>query len=223
MTRVMDMRAGRDDGGSTAARRQGDCAPSWARPALALGLALTLAGCGSEELRVEASAPSTTAVAADPAVRRTPRPLENIRNLDLRSQILADPKVPAELRQTVEDCTMCGLGDPVYDDLTKDRTDDVLVPIEGANDREGYLVYTVVESEPHLLLAYDGAGAELVPKDGDLLLTERMYAETDPWCCPSGHDRVRRFTWNGQRMIVASTSGDEKGFAPYGNGVKVVS
>lgn len=213
------MRTGRDGG----TRRAGDGARR-TRPVLAAVTSMALlAACEDGGLRVEPPAATSAAPSGQSTVTRSPKPFENIRNLDLRSQILADPAVPKALAATVRECTMCGLGDPVYADLTKDRTADVLVPIEGFNGRAGYVAYTVIDGAPDLVFAYEGPGAQVTIVGSDLELREQLYAPKDPACCATGPVRVRRYSWNGRQMILASTTGDKPGFAPYDHDAKVTT
>ncbi len=182
------------------------------------------AGCAREPLRVEAGTvthptrPSpTSAGPTQPAL--PPSALANIRNVDLRSTILADPRTPAELRDAVLSCTVCGIGSPIYGDLTGDGADDVLVPIYDENAAAGTLVYSVQGGAVKLVFAHvghqgfvdvTGAAAGL-----DIVLTRSMYAAADARCCPSGPPEVSRYSWRDGAFVLVQRTGGGVGHTPY--------
>lgn len=197
------------------------------RPALAAAAAasaLVLAGCGHQPLQI---APSTAGFSAavstpDPTIPQPVAPLANIRNLDLRTTILRDTRVPADIRGAVQDCVQCGLGNPQYVDITKDRVEDVVVPILAENGSLGTIAYTVVDGRPRLVFAHVGSFSWVDVRGGDLYLSQTLYAPDDPACCATGGTRVTRYSWNGHRMVVVSVTGAKKGYAPYDGDTDVV-
>ncbi|GAA3362336.1 hypothetical protein [Saccharopolyspora gregorii] len=189
-----------------------------AAAAAVLAVSAGCAGCGSPALRVEGPAlappqPATTAEVAPP----TGAELRNIRNIDLRSTVLADPKVPDEVKRILRGCSVCGLEDPVYADVTKDGEADVLAPVHdsGSGGTKATLVYSVRDQQVSLVFGYLGPDAGLRAEGGDLVLDRDLYAPDDAHCCPTATERLR-FSWDGHRFAMAERTGGAPGTTPYG-------
>ncbi|MCP2260321.1 LppP/LprE lipoprotein [Streptoalloteichus tenebrarius] len=175
-------------------------------------LVLAVGACGRRPaLQVEGSAPSVT---ARPVTSTTsvppPRPSnpDNIREVDLRGALLADPQVSPYVKKTLSRCGDCGLQQPSYVDLTRDGREDVVVQVvSGAeNDTErdaetAYYVYSVQNGELRQIFGVTGTSAmEVWPDNGDLMLWRALFAPGDPYCCPSGEETVR-YSWDGRRLV----------------------
>lgn len=172
-----------------------------------------VASCAVDPLQIEGEATATRG-ASTGATSLPTAALANIRNLDLRSTILADQRVPAPLRAVLQECARCGIDNPVYMDLTGDGADDVLVPIFDDMVQAGTVVYSVQRDTVELIFAHYGhQGTVEILDDGDLEVRTNLYAPEDAQCCPSG-ERLARYHWNGTRFELLSTTGDDAALAP---------
>lgn len=147
--------------------------------------------------------------------------LANIRNVDLRSTILADTKVPAQLRAALRTCTACGMDNPEYTDVTGDGVADVTVPIYDDEDQVGTVAYSVQHGKVTLIFAHYGhqATTDVHVPTGDgatqIVLTNWMYAAGDERCCPSGRPWVRAYAWKGGRLVLVDSNTPDKGTHTY--------
>lgn len=191
--------------------------------ALVAGLALVgLPGCGAPVLRTYPVTAAPTASGsptptAAPTASATPSATHRaIEDVAFRAVVLADPRVPAQLKETIRTCTLgpC-LAAPTFTDITGDGVPEAFLSVEGPNAREGDLVYTMRDDEPHLVFAHYGNQAYVEPREGAVVLVQRMYAPEDARCCPSGRDRVSTYRWDGTRLVLASRTGGSPGTSPY--------
>lgn len=167
---------------------------------LTLVVAALLTGCSSDPLRVEGRGVLTpTVTVASPSLPA--EALRNIRNLDLRSAILADARIPAPLHQALDACARCGIDDPIYIDVTHDDIDDVLVPVYSAQEQIGAVVFTVLDAKPTLAIAVYGPQISLDVAEGDLLLATPVFLAGDPPCCPAGSPVERSYRWTGRTFV----------------------
>ena len=185
-----------------------------AAAALTLAAVCALTGCQRDALQLEPVEPSSAVTSPTSTLSRSPRPLEDIHNLDLRSQVLADDLVPATLRDAVRTCLQCGVGKPVYTDITKDGNADVVASVDDSTGPAGWVAYTVVDGRPRLIFSCVTEYALVETRKGDVVVIEEMFAPTDKPCCATGPFRTRHFTWNGHTMILAGDTGIARGFAP---------
>lgn len=185
-------------------------------------LAGLLGGCVPSPLQVHGSGVATysprASVPSLPAAA-----LRNIRNVDLRSTILAEPKVPEELRRILDRCAKCGLDNPIYIDFTRDGVDDVLVPLYNDKEQVGAVAFSVQANRVTLVMAVYGpqlfvdvvdAGSSTSSDRSDMMVSQSMYKKGDPQCCPSGDPLQRTYRWNGTRMTLMKTSGGGPGLKP---------
>lgn len=100
-------------------------------------------------------------------------------------------------------------------DVTADSVPEAFLTVEGANATEGSLGYTLRYGQPTLLFAHAGNQAWVEPRDGNVVLVHRMYAQDDARCCPSGKDRVSTYRWDTTRLVLVSRTGGSPGTAPY--------
>lgn len=96
----------------------------------------------------------------------------------------------------------------IFADLTGDRREEAVLPIAsgGTGGNLGYLVFTLRESSPLLILnrAADRAtagGVFMAVVEGKLVETAGEYAAEDPFCCPSIL-RKTTFRWDGKLLQV---------------------
>lgn len=94
-----------------------------------------------------------------------------------------------------------------YLDLTEDAIDDAIVPISSGGEGGDIAVFVFGYQDGALteLLHVNASDSSLVAdtQDGALRITEPVYAEGDPLCCPS---QLRRTTylWDGARLSQVS-------------------
>ena len=182
--------------------------PRAAAAAAAGALALAVSGCAAPGLRVEGTATATPR-ASTVAPSLPAKALANIRNLDLRSTLLADSRVPAPLRTIVADCSVCGIDNPVFEDVTGDKRADVVVPIYDNDVQAGTVAYGVVDGAVRLLFAHYGHQGTVDVRDGDLVMTRWQYAAGDERCCPTGAYEVTTYRWQGGRFVQVKQIGHE--------------
>jgi hypothetical protein len=168
--------------------------------ATALAAVVLAAGCGEPALRSE-TAPSTHALRAGGAlIKGAPRSgtlLDNVRNVNLRTVVLSDPRVSATVKDVIRSCNECGLGNPVYRDLTGDRIEDVLVPIDsgGSSGVIAFYVYSPQHGRLRDVFAFEHElGLVVSVHAADIVLVLPVYHADDPHCCPYARE-TRVYHW----------------------------
>ncbi|SHG01531.1 hypothetical protein [Streptoalloteichus hindustanus] len=162
--------------------------------AAGLGVAVAMTGCTpAPALRVEGSAPSSSA-ARPSAVSLDPT---DIRTVDLRSVILADPGVGPLVKQAVLTCHTCGQENPTYVDLTGDHVEDVVVVIRQPERKDvaALFVYSFQRGEIRQIFSFYG-NEDISAREsgGDLVVRHRSGAE------------VVRARWDGVLLSVVESS-----------------
>lgn len=153
-------------------------------------------GGGSGGKETPTTSPVTTEVTI---VVRTPTQAPDIRHVDLARQ--------QKLRLFLDQAG--GVVDPnavMYADLTQDGKEEAVVPLNsgGEGGDIAVFVYSVRGGNVELLLRTYAQDTSLVAavEGGALTVTEPVYAEGDPLCCPSGL-RVTTYRWDGSKLAVA--------------------
>lgn len=96
----------------------------------------------------------------------------------------------------------------LYADLTGDLREEAVVPVssQGTLGNIGYLVYTLADGDPEVILTRtvdrsSASGLQMAVEDGVLMETRGVYGPDDPFCCPS-QLRQTTFQWDGSRLQV---------------------
>ena len=94
-----------------------------------------------------------------------------------------------------------------YLDLTEDAIDDAIVPVSSGGEGGDIAVFVYGYQDGALteLLHVNASDSSLVADtlDGTLRITEPVYAEGDPLCCPSQLHRTT-YVWDGAQLSQAS-------------------
>jgi hypothetical protein len=160
-------------------------------------------GCDEDSNGGSATATDTLQATATPAPVTdqpgSPTPAPDIRQEDLTQQ--------AGLQEFLS--TSGGTVDPaaiIYDDLTQDGVEDAVVPVSSGGEGGNIALF---------VYSYQPAGLEEVLRvlpemsltagvvAGTLQVTQPVYAEGDPMCCPS-QTETTTYQWDG-RQLVPST------------------
>ncbi|MCP2260320.1 hypothetical protein LX15_004033 [Streptoalloteichus tenebrarius] len=145
-------------------------------------------------LRLEGVAPSS------PAARPSAVPPDptDIRTVDLRSILLADPGVGPLVKQAVLTCDACGQEKPTYVDLTGDHVEDAVVIIRQPERRDvaALYVYSFQRGEIRQIFSFFGNDdLSAQESNGDLVVRHHAGAE------------VVRARWDGLSLSVVERSG----------------
>jgi hypothetical protein len=161
--------------------------------ALLAGLLMLAVACSDDN---NGTTPGTTATVSD---GETGTPSQDIQDEDLTAQ----PGLSDFLS------TAGGSVDPeriMYADLTDDAVDEAIVPVSSGGEGGdiavfvyGYQSGSVTELLRALPEDQSAITAEL--KDGALVTSEPVYADGDPFCCPS-QLRVKTYGWDGSALAV---------------------
>ncbi|MEX2158119.1 MAG: hypothetical protein WEB04_01830 [Dehalococcoidia bacterium] len=160
--------------------------------ALLAGLLMLAVACGDDN---GTTSGATATVSTDEAGT----PSQDIRNEDLTAQ----PGLSDFLS------TSGGSVNPermLYADLTNDAVDEAIVPV-GSGGEGGDIAVFVYGYESggvtELLRALpeDQSTIATELQDGALVTSEPVYADGDPFCCPS-QLRVKTYGWDGSALVV---------------------
>lgn len=167
--------------------------------------------------RITAAATTPTlppqAAATKPSARATPvSGASDIRNEDLAAQ----PGVLEVLAVVPGQRTV---GETVYSDLTGDGVEEAVANINsgGTAGHIAVFVFGYVDGQVRELLREEGSGDGYMGhlqggvEAGRLVVQWPMYRQGEGNCCPSGGLRVRRYTWDGAALVLAT---DEVGPRP---------
>ncbi|HZG02320.1 MAG TPA: hypothetical protein VE546_01875 [Streptomyces sp.] len=125
--------------------------------------------------------------------------------LDVLALLRADPKVGRKIKETLRPCSAeVWPVDVSYGRLTGGHAPDVLVNVSDCNDGMGLGSYVYRQSTNGQYVGVFAAEDPPVHADADrdrLRVTQRVYADGDPVCCPSGR-HVVLYVWREDRFTV---------------------
>ncbi|MYV96741.1 hypothetical protein [Streptomyces sp. SID3343] len=133
----------------------------------------------------------------------------DLRDVSPQAIVLADRVPGEEMRARVRGCPAdCGLREPMYRDLTGDGHVDLLVAVDEPSGRTGLLAYTLLDGRIAHILGVEDFLTGIDTLGADVVTHERLYAASDPVCCPSLQYSTR-YRWNGRELnpIVLQTEG----------------
>ncbi len=98
----------------------------------------------------------------------------------------------------------------VYGDISGDGREEALIPIDsgGTAGTVGYLIYSAGQQQPILATVLTGYKVFAKPDNGQLLVSEPIYAGWEGNCCPSGESETR-YRLTGATLVQMSRN--EKG------------
>ena len=141
--------------------------------------------------------PAPATATEQPATGGTPAGTD-IRKEDLATQ--------PGIRQLVASGGLVDTTRIVYADLTQDGIDDAVVPISSGGEGGDIAVFVYGYQDGQLteLLRVTPQGNALAAQtaDGALTVTEPVFAQGDPLCCPSQLHRTT-YQWDGSKLAVA--------------------
>ncbi|SDX57326.1 hypothetical protein SAMN05421504_103142 [Amycolatopsis xylanica] len=181
--------------------------PAWGGVAALTALCL-LAGCAREPLRDEGPAPT----ASHSGLSRGP----DLRRLNVRELLLADPLVRAEVKTAIRDCARgCGLDQTVYADLTGDDVEELRVSIDSGTGRGtmAAYVYGVQSGAVRQLWAYHGADFSVTVENGQLVLNRELFRPGD-FDEPPVAEEIIGLHWERGRFVEVSLTGAQPGLVP---------